>query len=48
MRVAPKAGGLFLGDYEGLGVSRSAFMPFFVQTNDSNTSNRTDVFTSSF
>jgi hypothetical protein len=48
MLVAPKAGGLFLGDYEGLGVSGSAFMPFFVQTNDSNTSNRTDVFTSSF
>jgi hypothetical protein len=48
MLIAPNAGGLFLGDYEGLGVNGSAFMPFFVQTNDSSTSNRTDVFTGSF
>jgi hypothetical protein len=48
MRTAPKAGGFFLGDYEGLGVSGSAFTPFFVATNSGNTSNRTDVFSSSF
>src|SRR6266516_4593827 len=42
---APNAGGLFLGDYEGLDVNGTAFVPFFVQTNDENTSNRTDVFT---
>ena len=44
---APNAGGLFLGDYEGLDVNGTAFVPFFVQTNDENTSNRTDVFTTS-
>jgi hypothetical protein len=44
---APNAGGLFLGDYEGLGVNGTAFAPFFVQTNTGNTSNRTDVFTNS-
>jgi hypothetical protein len=42
---APNAGGLFLGDYEGLDVSGTAFVPFFVQANTGNTSNRTDVFT---
>jgi hypothetical protein len=40
---APNAGGLFLGDYEGLDVAGTAFVPFFVQTNTS-TSNPTDVF----
>jgi hypothetical protein len=44
---APNAGGLFLGDYEGLDVNGTAFVPFFVQTNDENTSNRTDVFATS-
>jgi len=44
---APNAGGLFLGDYEALGVNGTAFVPFFVQTNTGNTSNRTDVFTNS-
>jgi len=44
---APNAGGLFLGDYEGLDVNGTAFVPFFVKTNDENTSNRTDVFTTS-
>ena len=28
---APNAGGLFLGDYEGLDVNGTAFVPFFVQ-----------------
>jgi hypothetical protein len=48
MLNAPNAGGLFLGDYQGLGVNGARFMPFFVQTNNGNTSNRTDVFSSSF
>ncbi|HEX6555491.1 MAG TPA: sialidase family protein [Ktedonobacteraceae bacterium] len=42
---APNAGGLFLGDYEALTSIGTTFEPFFVQTNDENTSNRTDVFT---
>ena len=44
---APNAGGLFLGDYEGLDVNGTAFVPFFVKTNDEDKSNRTDVFTTS-
>lgn len=44
---APNAGGLFLGDYQGLDVNGTTFVPFFVQTNDENTSNRTDVFATS-
>ena len=44
---APNAGGLFLGDYQGLDVSGTTFVPFFVQTNDENTANRTDVFATS-
>jgi hypothetical protein len=48
MLTAPNAGGFFLGDYQALGVSGTAFMPFFGATNSGNTSNRTDVFTSSF
>jgi len=45
MSLAPNAGGLFLGDYEGLGVNGTAFVPFFVQTVSS--SNPTDVFANS-
>ena len=44
--VAPVAEGLFLGDYQGLGSIGEAFVPFFVQTNDGNFANRTDVFAS--
>lgn len=44
MLNAPHAGGLFLGDYEGLDTSGATFFPFFVQTNSGNTSDRTDVF----
>ncbi len=47
MSIAPKAGGLFLGDYQALGANGAAFVPFFVKTNDESTSNRTDVFTNS-
>jgi hypothetical protein len=47
MLNAPNAGGLFLGDYQGLDVNGTSFVPFFVKTNDENTSNRTDVFATS-
>ncbi len=44
--LAPNAEGLFLGDYQGIvGVDGIGFLPFFVQTNDDGTSNRTDVYT---
>jgi hypothetical protein len=44
LSTAPIARGLFLGDYEGLAHTGSAFLTFFVQTNSGNTANRTDVF----
>ena len=45
MLTAPFAAGFFVGDYEGLEAAGTAFVPFFVQANSGNTSNRTDVFT---
>jgi hypothetical protein len=42
--IAPIARGYFLGDYQGLANNGTAFKSFFVKTNDSNTANRTDVF----
>ncbi len=45
MLTAPFAGGFFVGDYEALATDGPAFVPFFVQANSGNTSNRTDVFT---
>jgi BNR repeat-like domain len=47
MLTAPFASGFFVGDYEGLDTSSTSFQPFFVQANSGNTSNRTDVFTTS-
>jgi hypothetical protein len=47
MLNAPFAEGFFVGDYEGLDTSGTTFHPFFVQTNDEDKSNRTDVFTTS-
>jgi hypothetical protein len=47
MLTAPSAGGFFVGDYEALATSGTTFHPFFVATTSGNTSNRTDVFTSS-
>jgi hypothetical protein len=47
MLTAPNAGGFFLGDYEGLGVSGTAFLPFFVQAEPASTTPPTDVFTNS-
>jgi hypothetical protein len=49
--VAPNAGGFFLGDYESMTMIGTSFLPFFVQTNCSDTSciaNRTDVYAGSF
>src|SRR6266702_2196891 len=45
MLTAPNAGGFFVGDYEAIDTSSTTFDPFFVQANSGNTSNRTDVFT---
>lgn len=44
MQLAPDAEGLFVGDYQSLGVVGSVFVPFFVQTNGEDTSNRTDSY----
>ena len=52
---APNAGGFFVGDYEALGVSGAAFVPFFVQAEPTATTPQppppttppTDVFTNS-
>lgn len=48
MLTAPDAGGFFLGDYQALGVSGTSFIPFFAAANSGNTSNPTDIFTSTF
>lgn len=42
--VAPDAEGLFLGDYQALAHAGQDFLPFFVKTTTSGTSNRTDVY----
>lgn len=44
MKTAPVAEGFFIGDYEGLDARGTAFLPFFIQTNSGDLSNRTDVF----
>lgn len=44
LAIAPNAGGLFLGDYQALTSIGAVFVPFYVQTNNGNLSNRTDVF----
>lgn len=44
MDLAPAAEGLFVGDYQALGTTAGTFVPFFVQTNDAGTANRTDSF----
>jgi hypothetical protein len=36
--------GFFLGEYEGLGSIGNSFLPVFVQVNNGNSANRTDVF----
>jgi hypothetical protein len=47
MLTAPFARGFFVGDYEGLTAVGTTFHPFFVAANSGDTSNRTDVFTTS-
>jgi Neuraminidase (sialidase) len=44
MRIAPVAGGFFLGDYEGLTHRDNSLLPFFVKTSAGNLTNRTNVF----
>ncbi len=44
METAPVSRGFFVGDYEGLASFGNTFVPFFVQANTGNTSNRTDAF----
>lgn len=43
--LAPNAEGLFIGDYQSLGIIGNAFVPFYVQTNNEGTSNRNDTYT---
>ncbi len=40
--LAPDSEGLFLGDYQSLTIIGQAFVPFFVQTNNQGTTDRTD------
>ena len=44
LAIAPNADGLFLGDYQALTSIGDTFVPFYVQTNDGDPANRTDVF----
>jgi hypothetical protein len=44
LQRAPDAGGLFLGDYQALSSLGNNFLPFFVQTTQTEVGNRTDVF----
>jgi hypothetical protein len=44
LSIAPNALGLFIGDYHALTSIGTTFVPLFVQTNNGNLANRTDVF----
>lgn len=44
LSTAPNAGGLFVGDYQGLVSKGAILVPFFVRTNAGASSNRTDVY----
>jgi hypothetical protein len=44
--IAPNSLGLFVGDYQSLASIGNVFVPFYAQTNDGDTNNRTDVFAS--
>ena len=44
LAMAPIARGYFLGDYQGLVASGTAFVPVYVQTTGTAAANRTDVF----
>jgi Neuraminidase (sialidase) len=45
LELAPDSSGLFLGDYEALISTGGAFVPFYVQTNNNGTTDRTDSYT---
>jgi len=45
LELAPDSSGLFLGDYQALVSTGGAFVPFYAQTNNEGTANRTDVYT---
>ena len=42
--TAPNAGGLFIGDYQGLAAAGGKFLPFFIEAKPVATSGRTDPF----
>ena len=44
--IAPNSIGLFVGDYQSLVSIGNVFVPFYAQTNDGDTNNRTDVLAS--
>lgn len=44
LSIAPNAGGLFLGDYQGLSSIGPVFLPFFAKTSDGDLANRTDIY----
>ncbi|MFN9211136.1 MAG: sialidase family protein [Betaproteobacteria bacterium] len=44
LALAPDAGGIFLGDYQGLTASPNGVLAFFAQTTRDGAANRTDVF----
>ena len=44
LELAPDSSGLFLGDYAALVGSGGAFVPFYVQTNNDGTADRTDSY----
>ena len=46
LALAPNSRGLFVGDYQSLSSIGNVFVPFYAQTNNGNTSNRTDIFAS--
>jgi hypothetical protein len=46
--AAPRAGGFFLGDYEGLAAAGNSFQALFVTANSGQPDNRTDVYTGRF
>jgi hypothetical protein len=46
LALAPDAGGLFLGDYQGLVAIGAAFVPFYTLVNAGDPANRTAVFAS--
>ncbi len=46
LALAPNAGGLFLGDYQGMTSIGTLFVPFYAAVNNGDLVNRTDIFAS--